>query len=313
MDKVRRRAERLLGRGGMKEIFKRHPRYAHAPEAFEGLPDNLWVRCPQCRELLYAREHEQELRVCSKCKYHFPVGARERIAMTVDEDTFREYSEAVRAADPLQFRSPNQNYREKLGEYVEESGTNEAFIYGTGRIEGQSVVLGAVEFKFCGGSMGAAAGEKIARAMDLAVEQGVPLVIFAAGGGARMQEGVISLMQMAKTLAALDRLRDAGLPFFSVMVDPCLGGTTASYAMMGDVNIAEPGAYIGFAGKRVIEQTIRQKLPQNAARAEFLREHGMVDLVVPRAEMPATLGKLVRLYIGCNRGGRRPVGQPVGV
>ncbi len=277
------------------------------------MPDNLWVRCPQCRELLYAKEQESTLRVCSKCKYHFPVSAHERIAMTVDEDSFREYGQGVRAADPLGFRSPSQNYSEKLTEYAQEAGTNEAFIYGTARIEGQDVVIGAVEFKFCGGSMGAAAGEKIARAMDLAVEKRYPLVIFAAGGGARMQEGVISLMQMAKTLAALDRLRDAGLPFFSVMVDPCLGGTTASYAMMGDVTIAEPGAYIGFAGKRVIEQTIRQKLPQNAARAEFLQEHGMVDLVVPRAELPATLGRLVRLFVSCNREERRPVGEPARV
>lgn len=296
----------------MKEIFKRHPRYAHAPEDFSSLPDNLWIRCPRCQELLYSKEHEQALKVCSKCKYHFQVSARERLAMLADESSFDERDTSVQSRDPLHFRSPGPSYAEKLATNADEAGTNEAYVYGTATIDGQAVVIGVTEFSFLGGSMGAAVGEKIARAMDLAREERLPLVLVSSGGGARMQEGVISLMQMAKTLAALDRLKDAGLPFFSIMVDPCLGGTTASYAMMGDVNIAEPGAYIGFAGRRVIEQTMRQKLPQDAATAEFLQRHGMIDLVVPRAELPATIGRLVRLYLTCNPAltGKRLVGQP---
>lgn len=296
----------------MKEIFKRHPRYAHAPEDFSSLPDNLWIRCPRCQELLYAKEHEQALKVCSKCNYHFQVTSRERIGMLVDEGSFEETDPAVRSRDPLEFHSPGSSYAERLGEYARDAGALEAFIYGTCRIDGQDVVLGVTEFRFCGGSMGAAVGEKVTRAIELAVERKLPLILVSSGGGARMQEGVISLMQMAKTLAALDRLKESNLPYFSVMVDPCLGGTTASYAMMGDVNIAEPGAYIGFAGRRVIEQTMRQKLPQNAATAEFLQQHGMVDLVVPRAELPATLARLTRLYRACNVSisEKQLVGQP---
>lgn len=284
----------------MKEIFKRHPRYAHAPEDFSSVPDNVWVRCPRCQELLYSKEYEQAFRVCSKCKFHAQLGSRERIAITLDHGSFKEESTDVRSGDPLKFQSPGRAYADRLGEYAHDAGSAEAFIYGTGTIEGQETVLGVTEFNFCGGSMGAAVGEKVARAIELAVDRRLPLILVSSGGGARMQEGVISLMQMAKTLAALDRLKDAGLPYFSVMVDPCLGGTTASYAMMGDVNLAEPGAYIGFAGRRVIEQTIRQKLPSNAATAEFLLQHGMVDMVVPRAELSSTLGRLIRLYHTCN-------------
>jgi acetyl-CoA carboxylase carboxyl transferase subunit beta len=296
----------------MKEIFKRHPRYAHAPEDFSSIPENLWIRCPKCEELLYAKEHEQFLRVCSKCRYHFHVGARERIDMMLDPGTFREEASDIRSADPLRFHSPGLSYAERLGEYSHEAGTSEAFVYGTGKIEGQDLVLGVTEFNFCGGSMGAAVGEKVTRAIELARDLRFPLVLVSSGGGARMQEGVISLMQMAKTLAALDRLKEEGLPYFSLMVDPCLGGTTASYAMMGDVNIAEPGAYIGFAGRRVIEQTMRQKLPQDAATAEFLLQHGMVDLVVPRSDLVTTLGRLIRLYVTCNAALEegRLVGQP---
>lgn len=284
----------------MKEIFKRHPRYKDAPEDFSALPENLWIRCPRCQELLYTKEQEQGLHVCSKCKYHFPVSARDRIAITLDPGSFEEHDPAVRSKDPLSFTTPSHAYGGKLRDYAEEAGANEAFVYGTGTIEGQPVVLGATEFRFCGGSMGAATGEKITRAIELALARRLPLILVSSGGGARMQEGIISLMQMAKTLAALDRLKAAALPFISVMVDPCLGGTTASYAMMGDVNIAEPGAYIGFAGKRVIEQTMRQKLPQGAATAEFLQQHGMVDLVTPRSDLPATLARLIRLYVTCN-------------
>lgn len=280
----------------MKEIFKRHPKFEVAPEDFESLPDNLWVRCPRCKDLLYSREHEQAMWVCSKCKFHFGISARQRIEVTLDAGSFTEYDPTMHSVDPLAFRSGNESYTEKLKQYAGQAGTNEAFVYGTGKVDEQDVVLGATEFKFCGGAMGAVFGEKVARAIELALARRVPLILVSSSGGARMQEGTISLFQMAKTVAALDRYKAAGLPFLSVMTDPCLGGTTASYAMLGDVNLAEPGAYIGFAGRRVIEQTMRQRLPQNAATAEFLLEHGMVDIVAARPDLPGVLARLIRMY-----------------
>ncbi len=284
----------------MKEIFKRHPRYHAAPEKFESLPDDLWDRCPRCRELVYSREHEQALYVCPKCKFHSRVSARQRVIATLDAGSFEEQSIGLRSADPLHFRAGDESYADKLTQYGIDAGTGEAFIYGAGKIEGQDVIFGSTEFKFAGGSMGAVFGEKVVRAIELARERELALIIVSSGGGARMQEGTISLLQMAKTVAALDRFKAAGLPFFSVMADPCLGGMTASYAMRGDVNIAEPGAYIGFAGRRVIEQTMRQKLPQDAATAEFLLRHGMIDSIVPRAELPSMLARLVRLFVTSN-------------
>lgn len=284
----------------MKEIFKRHPHYGVTPEDSSPSKENLWVRCPRCRELLYARELEQALRVCSKCKYHFQITAGERIDMTLDPGTFEESDRDMMSVDPLTFRSLGEPYATKLEQYAVQAGRAEAFIYGTGTIDGLDVVLGVTEFRFCGGTMGAVFGEKLTRAIERAQRQRLPLVIVSNGGGARMQEGVISLLQMAKTVAALDRFKDAGLPYFSVMTDPCLGGMTASYAMLGDVNLAEPGAYIGFAGRRVIEQTMRQKLPSDAATAEFLQHHGMVDLVVQRSDLPGALARLIRMYITAN-------------
>lgn len=284
----------------MKEIFKRHPRYHAEPENFASKPDNLWVRCPRCHELLYSREHEQAQFVCSKCKYHGKISARQRITMMLDADSFVEYDAGMTSVDPLAFQTGAGTYRDQLAGYSSRADTSESFIYGAGSIDGQDVVLGVTEFDFAGGSMGAVFGEKVARAMELATERGVGLVIVSSGGGARMQEGAVSLLQMSKTVAALERLKSAGLPFISVLADPCLGGMTASYAMLGDVNIAEPGAYIGFAGRRVIEQTMRQKLPQNAATAEFLQRHGFVDVIAQRSELPAVLARLLRLYVTCN-------------
>lgn len=294
----------------MKEIFKRHPRYHAAPERFEQQPD-LWEKCPRCEELLYARELEQSHHVCSKCKYHFKLTAFERIATILDEGTFEEHDAHLRSIDPLTFTSGDEAYREKLSQYAAESGVGDAFIYGTGTIDAQPVVFGVTEFKFAGGTMGAVFGEKLARSIDLARERALPLVVVSSGGGARMQEGVVSLLQMTKSVAALDRLKERGLPFFSVFADPCLGGMTASYAMLGDVNIAEPGAYIGFAGRRVIEQTMRQKLPQNAATAEFLQHHGMIDIIVARSELATILSRLIKLYVTCNAaaGEKREVAQ----
>ncbi len=297
----------------MKEIFKRHPRYGAAPQDFEALPDNLWIRCPRCRELLYSKELEQTQRVCSKCKYHFQLTAQERIDLTVDAGTFELLGPSMHSVDPLHFESRGESYSDKLAQYKDQSEADESFIYGAARIDDQAVVLGATEFKFAGGSMGAVFGERVARAIEEAELRGVGLVIFSSGGGARMQEGTISLLQMAKTVAALDRFKESGLPFISVMADPCLGGMTASYAMLGDVNIGEPGAYIGFAGRRVIEQTMRQKLPQDAATSEFLLQHGMIDMVVPRVELSSVIGRLLRAYVTCNQSSirRRLVEQPV--
>jgi acetyl-CoA carboxylase carboxyl transferase subunit beta len=288
----------------MKEIFKRHPRYRASPEEFGSLPDDLWERCPRCRELLYTKELEQTGRVCSKCKFRFHLTSRERIDLTLDPDTFEERDAGMCSRDPLHFRSLGESYGEKLSQYAAQAGTDEAFVYGTGAIEGHEIVLGVTEFKFAGASMGAVFGEKVARAIELAESRATALVIVSNGGGARMQEGTISLLQMAKTIAALDRFRSSGLPYISVMVDPCLGGITASYAMLGDVNLAEPGAYIGFAGRRVIEQTMRQKLPADAATAEFLLHHGMVDAVVPRTDLRNVLARLVRMYVEVNRSAR---------
>ncbi len=284
----------------MKEIFKRHPRYQAERENFESVPENLWVRCPRCHELLYTRELEESHHVCHKCKYHFGIGARLRIAITLDEGSFDEFDEAMHSVDPLHFRAGSEAYAAKLNQYRDAAGTGESFVYGTGLIEEQPLVFGVTEFKFAGGSMGAVFGEKVVRAMELAYERELPLVIVSSGGGARMQEGAVSLLQMARTLAALDRFRGSGRPFISVMTDPCLGGMTASYAMLGDVNIAEPGAYIGFAGRRVIEQTMRQKLPQDAATAEFLLKHGMLDLIAARGDLKGVLGRLLRLYVAAN-------------
>ncbi|HZS94361.1 MAG TPA: acetyl-CoA carboxylase, carboxyltransferase subunit beta [Chloroflexota bacterium] len=295
----------------MKEIFKRHPRYRTAPESFTELPDDLWVRCDQCRELVYAKEYEDALWVCSKCKYHAQITARQRIDITVDPGSFYERDAGIHSSDPLTFRSGSETYANKLREWQDKTGTREAFLYGIARLDGKEIVLGVAEFKFSGGSLNGATGEKIARAFNLAGERSVPLILFSSGGGARMQEGTISLLQMAKTVAALDRFKESGQPYLSVMTDPCVGGITASYAMLGDVNIAEPGAYIGFAGRRVIEQTTHQKLPQSAARAEFLLEHGMIDLVVARAEMRSVLGRLLEMYAGAGSRAaeKRLVGQ----
>lgn len=279
----------------MKEILKRASR-SDTEAAQTEPPDTLWIRCPRCKELLYTREHEQRLHVCSKCKYHFRVAAPERIALTLDAGTFRERDARMTSVDPLRFTIGGKSYADKLVDSVRSTGQIEAFLYGSGEIEGLPLVIGAMGIEFIGGSMGAVVGEKVARAIELAVSSRIPLVLFSTSGGARMQEGVVALMQMAKALSALEALHEERLPFISVMTDPCYGGVTASFAMSGDVNIAEPGAYVGFAGPRVIEQTTRQKLPPGAATAEFLRTHGMIDLVVPRSDMRPTLARLLRVY-----------------
>ena len=259
-------------------------------------PDDLWTKCPKCNELLYTREFENNLKVCHKCGYHFRLHSEERIAFLTDEGSFTEESPNLEPMDSIGFVSLGQRYSDKLRDTQGKSKLREAVKYGPARIEDVPAVVLVTDFRFFGGSMGAVYGEKVARAADLARERGEGLVTVSASGGARMQEGIYSLMQMAKTTAALSALAEARLPHISLMADPCTGGVTASYASSADIVMAEPGALIGFAGPRVIEQTIKQKLPPDFQTAEFLLKHGMVDMVIPRRELKGTVAKLLRLY-----------------
>ena len=286
-----------LDKNEMRERLRHGHRDGSVPEGGEA-PNELWVRCPRCRQLLYRAEHEQLLGVCSKCKYHFRMRASDRIAATVDSGSFCERDANLLPVDPLGFTTGASTYREKLEQGESSTGRPEGFMYGKGSIDGAPVVVGAIDMDFIGGSMGTIVGEKVTRAMEAALEERLPLILFSCSGGARMQEGVVALMQLAKVLSRNAQLHGAGLPFISVMTDPCYGGVTASFAMLGDVNIGEPGAFIGFAGPRVIEQTTREKLPPGAAQAEFLLEHGMLDLVVPRGDMRNTLSRLLKIYAG---------------
>jgi acetyl-CoA carboxylase carboxyl transferase subunit beta len=260
------------------------------------LPDDIWTKCPRCNELLYNRELENNLKVCQKCGYHFRLSSAERIEYLTDEGTFHEEGTDILPLDPIGFESLGQKYGAKLEDTHAKSGLNEAIICGEGRIDDVPTVLAVTDFRFFGGSMGSVYGEKLVRAAELAIEKKLGLVSVSSSGGARMQEGIYSLMQMAKTTAAMANLAEARLPHISVLADPCTGGVTASYATSADVVIAEPGALIGFAGPRVIEQTIKQKLPPDFQTAEFLMKHGMLDIVAPRRELRSTISKLLTLY-----------------
>ncbi|MBI5561799.1 MAG: acetyl-CoA carboxylase carboxyltransferase subunit beta [Deltaproteobacteria bacterium] len=258
------------------------------------VPLGLWVKCDHCGEIIYKKEVERNLDVCPKCNYHFRICAAARIAMVADEGSWKEFDSGVEPVDALDFRDLKK-YKDRIKASQKETGLKDAIITGSGTINGQSAMIAAFEFAFMGGSMGAVVGEKIARAVERACEAGCGVVIFSSSGGARMQESIISLMQMAKTSAALARLRQCGLPYISVLTDPTMGGVTASFAMLGDVIIAEPRALIGFAGPRVIAETIRQKLPEGFQRAEYLLEHGMLDMIVERKQMKETLGKVLAM------------------
>jgi acetyl-CoA carboxylase carboxyl transferase subunit beta len=257
------------------------------------VPEGLWTRCDGCREIIYTKELENSLRICPKCGFHFRIDVAARLRLLLDEESPRELFRGVRSADPLGFVD-TKSYADRLRTYQEALDAEDALVVVEGTIENVPVVLAAMDYRFMGGSMGSVVGEKLARAAEHAVEKKRPLVVVSASGGARMQEGVLSLMQMAKIAAALGRLREARLPYLSVLTDPTTGGVTASFAMLGDLNIAEPGALIGFAGPRVIEQTIRQSLPEGFQRSEFLLAHGFLDLVVHRAELKATLARCLR-------------------
>ena len=261
-------------------------------------PEDLWTKCPKCNELLYTRELEDNLKVCQKCGYHFRLSSGERIEYLLDPNSFQEEGADIRPLDPIEFESADERYADKLARAMAKTGLPEAVVYGTGSIEDTPAVVAITDFRFIGGSMGSVYGEKIRRAAELAAERKLGLVTVSSSGGARMQEGILSLMQMAKTSAALADLAEARLPHISVLTDPCTGGVTASYATSADVVIGEPGALIGFAGPRVIEQTIKQKLPPNFQTAEFLLQHGMLDMVTPRRELKTTISRLLRMYGG---------------
>lgn len=256
------------------------------------IPEGLWIKCDNCKEIVYKKEIEKNLKVCPKCNYHFRIGARERLDLITDDGSFNEILADMTSGDPLNFRDALP-YRDRIKENRRKSGLNEAAITGEATISGYPVVIGVMDFSFLGGSMGSVVGEKIAKAAELALEKKIPLTTVASSGGARMQEGILSLMQMAKSSAAVGRLKDSGVPYISILSDPTFGGVTASFAMLGDIIIAEPRSLIGFAGPRVIEQTIKQQLPDNFQRAEFLLEHGMIDMVVERKNLKETLIKIL--------------------
>jgi acetyl-CoA carboxylase carboxyl transferase subunit beta len=258
--------------------------------------EGIFVKCTECDAALYRRELEESLQVCSHCNYHFRIGARERLAMLYDDGQYEELDADVVSSDPLEFID-TKPYPQRLEQARRSTGLPEAIITARGRVGGYLTFIGAMDFSFLGGSMGSAVGEKITRIIERAIETRGAVITVSASGGARMQEGTLSLMQMAKISAALARLDEARLPFISILTDPTTGGVTASFAMLGDVIIAEPKALIGFAGPRVIEQTIRQKLPKDFQRAEFLVEHGMLDAVVDRREMRAFVIKLLNFMV----------------
>jgi acetyl-CoA carboxylase carboxyl transferase subunit beta len=259
------------------------PTYTVRRTKKKNIPEGLWVKCPSSGESVFKKELEDNQMVVPKSGHHFPIGARERIAFLVDPGTFEETDGKVRSADPLGFVDA-QPYTTRLKRYEKDSGLPEAVICGVGKIHGIEVTLAVMDFRFCGGTLGSATGEKITRAIERAVERKAPCIIYSTSGGARMQEGILSLMQMAKTSAALGRLAAAGLPFISVLTNPTTGGVSASYATLGDVILAEPGALIGFAGPRVIKETTKQTLPPGFQSAEFLLKHGLVDQIVSRLE-----------------------------
>jgi acetyl-CoA carboxylase carboxyl transferase subunit beta len=259
------------------------------------IPEGVWSKCKNCNEIIYTKEIERNLNVCPKCDYHFRISARERIDLVLDTGSFVEMDAAMESVDFLDFKD-SKKYKDRIKAALKKSGGGDAVVCGEGTIEAQPVVVSVFDFSFMGGSMGSVVGEKITRAIEKGVEKRSPVIIFSSSGGARMQESILSLMQMAKTCAALAKLKAAGIPFISVLTDPTTGGVTASFAMLGDINMAEPRALIGFAGPRVIEQTIRQKLPDGFQRSEYLLEHGMVDMIVRRQEMKARLSQILRIF-----------------
>jgi acetyl-CoA carboxylase carboxyl transferase subunit beta len=273
----------------------RKPREA-TPGKTSKIPEGLWVKCPGCAQALFTKDLAANQHVCPKCAHHFRIGARDRLRTLFDSDDWVEYDRNLVSTDPLRFVD-TKPYTDRLRTTIAATGESDAVVVATGALDGRQTVIAAMEYSFIGGSMGVVVGEKITRGIERAIDARLPVVIVSCSGGARMMEGALSLMQMAKISAALARLDRAGLPYISVLTDPTTGGVTASYAMLGDLNIAEPKALIGFAGPRVIEQTIRQTLPDGFQRSEFLLEHGMIDAVVDRRELKGTIGRAFRFML----------------
>lgn len=274
--------------------FRRSKENIAAESQKKEIPEGLWTKCDQCGEIIHKKELEQNLFTCTKCNQHFRIGSKEYIEILLDPRSFKESDRKMRSTDPLKFVD-TKRYRERIPEAIKRTSLYDAARWGTGSINTLAVVLGIMDFAFIGGSMGSVVGEKFGRAIDRAWKSKTPLILISSSGGARMMEGALSLMQMAKTSAKLARLSDAGVPYVSVLTDPTTGGVTASYAMLGDFNIAEPGALIGFAGPRVIKQTIGKDLPPGFQRSEFLLDHGFLDLVVHRKELKETIHRLLTL------------------
>lgn len=257
-------------------------------------PDGMWVKCPGCSETLLSKDLETNLQVCPKCGYHFRISARKRLEALLDGGAWQEFDAGLTSVDFLEFKDA-KSYQDRINAALSKGGAKDAVICVEGAIEELPVQVSCFDFSFMGGSMGSVVGEKITRSIERGLQKRQPVIIISASGGARMQESILSLMQMAKTSAALAKLKRAGIPFVSLLTDPTTGGVTASFAMLGDVNIAEPKALIGFAGPRVIEQTIRQKLPEGFQRAEYLLDHGMIDAIIPRNEMRSKLASILKM------------------
>ncbi|MCU7842970.1 MAG: acetyl-CoA carboxylase, carboxyltransferase subunit beta [Candidatus Thiodiazotropha sp. (ex Monitilora ramsayi)] len=258
------------------------------------VPEGLWTKCPGCNAILYRAEMERNLDVCPKCNHHNRISARRRVETFLDPEPQEEIGVNLESVDPLKFKD-SKKYKERISQAQKVSGEKDALIAIRGQVKGLDVVAAAFEFSFMGGSMGSVVGERFVRAVNMALERHIPLVCFSASGGARMQESLFSLMQMAKTSAALERLQKRGLPFISIMTDPTMGGVSASLAMLGDINIGEPNALIGFAGPRVIEQTVREKLPEGFQRSEFLLDHGAIDMIIDRRDMRDRIADLLSI------------------
>ncbi len=282
----------------IRDWFKSRDRYTKVPINSEkrAVPDGVWSKCEACFEIIYQKELERNLNVCPKCNYHFQVSAKERLQLLLDKGNFLELDGYLESSDPLKFAAA-KTYKQSLQAAKDTTGLKEAVITGTGTIGGHKVVIAVMDFRFIGGSMGSVVGERITRAIEAAALQALPLIVVACSGGARMQEGVLSLMQMAKTSAAIAKFRSIRRPYISVLTHPTTGGVTASFATLADIIIAEPNALIGFTGPRVIEQTIKQRLPKDFQTSEFMLEHGMIDIVVSRKELKDTILRILDYFL----------------
>lgn len=260
------------------------------------VPEGLWTKCPSCNAILYNNELEKNLSVCPKCEHHMRISARTRLDMFLDEEGREEIGKNIKPVDPLKFKD-TKKYKDRIIQAQKQTKENDALVVMKGQLKGNDIVVAAFDFKFMGGSMGSVVGERFVRGINKSVELGIPFIVFTASGGARMQESLFSLFQMAKTSAALTKLSGAGLPYISFLTDPTMGGVSASLAMLGDINVAEPNALIGFAGPRVIEQTVREKLPEGFQRSEFLQDHGAIDMIVDRREIRDTISSILAILM----------------